>query len=145
MKAKKRTMNLVSLFGAVFILGGIITVFSATRDMYRLISAKHRQQVNSSVLSVSMESDWVDHADTRSMAADTKNWVTEEELQINDQQLIYHGKYPSYPGGSVKHTVISDDGIHWEVNDSSTKGTIMCIIVGIFCVLCGIGVISRFA
>lgn len=143
MKAKKHRISLLYLFGAVFILGGIMTLFTAAQDMYKLLSAAYRQQIDSSVLSVRVESDWIEHTDTRSMAADTQDWITEEEIQINGQIFIYQGKYPSDPGGTVTHTVISDDGMHWEVNDSSTEGTILCIIVGIFCVLLGIGIILR--
>ncbi len=133
----------IYIFGIVFITGGIISIISGFHEFYRLQTAAYKQQATFRVLSIKVEKDWIAYSDTRKITGGVKNWNTEEQTILdNGQKLVHYGSYARDPGGEVSHTVISNDGINWEVNDSSLKTSIIGSAAGVIFIAAGAAVMT---
>lgn len=143
MKRIKSKINIIYIFGIVFILGGLVSIVSEASNIYCLTTSKYKKVVESNVISVKVEEDdyLVDSTERRVGASTSKFWVTKEEIEINGNILSYQGRYSSYPGGTIKHTIISSDGVNWDVNDSDRRSLFMNIFIGTICTLVGLGIV----
>ena len=132
---RKRIRTTV-IIGFLFILGGLLSVFAAIRDYRHASSAPYRVQATSDVLSM-----WTEEVNTAVDPMDISKTVTEycteEEIEINGKIIRFNGKYSDDPSGHVSHTLISYDGINYEVNDNNSRSTLLNIIAGIIFLIVG--------
>lgn len=141
----KSKLNLVLLFGVGFIFAGCMTIFSAWYDLYRVTTASYKEIVDCDITFVEVKSEMPDHEELNPVWSATTYYRTKELVKVNGISFIYEGEYTEDPMGSVYHTVISDDGVHWEVNDTDMRDAVICTIPGIAVMIGGILVILKFA
>lgn len=134
-------MDAVTLFGIVFVLGGIVSIVAAMQNITQVEKAQYRQRVTGIVRSVKEESGKIKHSKKSPLGADKRYWITEEEIPVNGQMFVHQGRYVEEPGESISHTVISNDGVNWKVNDSDMEDVIFSSIVGIICAAVGIAIV----
>ncbi len=144
MKSKRRKFNFVTLFGIIFILGGILAASSAFLDFRKANSAPYKMQVESDVISLESKSNWIDNSEIKSIQSGSVDWFTEEEIHIGDKVMTFEGVYPDPSSGHVTHTLISNDGINWEVNDIDTRDLLIQIAAGAIFLVAG-AVITFFS
>ena len=118
-----------------------MSVVASLRDFRQVGNAQYRREVTAIVRSVRVESDWIKHSETDSLSTDRKQWITKEEIQVDGKSFIYQGMYSEEPGETILHTIISDDGVNWMVNDSKGTDVIFSAIAGIIFGLVGIAVV----
>ncbi len=143
MKRIKSKINIIYIFGIVFILAGLVSIVSEASNIYCLTTSKYKEVVESNVISVEVEEEdyFIDSHERGVRVSDSKFWVTKEEIEINGNILSYQGRYSSYPGGTIKHTIISNDGINWDVNDSDKYSLFINVFIGTLCTLVGLGIV----
>ncbi len=132
----RKKIKITVIIGFLFILGGIISVYAAIRDYRQSSSAPYRMQATSDVISL-----WTEEVNTAVDPMDTSKSVTEycteEEIEINGKVMSFNGRYSDDPGGHVSHTLISYDGVNYEVNDNDSQSTLVNIIAGIIFLIAG--------
>ncbi len=143
MKSKRKKSVMVLLFGIGFILGGVVSIVTAVIGVSQVSNAKYKEQVTASVISKKVENNRIDRSDTSTIKTDSLEWITQEEMEIDGNTITYEGHYHIDPEGEIVHTLISNDGINWEVNDSSPRTIIFSAIAGIICILVGVFAIKR--
>lgn len=141
----KSKLNLVFLFGVGFIFAGCMTIFSAWYDLYQVTTAPYKEIVDCDIEFKRTKSELPDHEELDPVWSIRTYYLTEELVEVNGTSFIYEGEYTEDPVGSVRHTVISNDGVHWEVNDTDMRDAIICTIPGIAIMIGGILVILKFA
>lgn len=132
---RRNNFNLVIFFGIMFLLGGFITCITVCRDYFNVNQAEYKQTVNAVVCSVDEDFEWVRGSTKRNYKR--KYWATEEKIEVEGHTFTYNGKYYDAPGETITHTVISNDGITWEVNDTNSYDVFISGIVGVICILVG--------
>lgn len=139
MKIMKK-INYIYIFGIIFILVGFECIILESLNISCLKTAKYKEIIESNVISLKVEKDdyWFNHFEISSMSLDSKVWVTKEEIKINGNKLSYQGRYSSDPGDKIKHTIISNDGVNWNVYESNKWNLVVgmiCTLVGLFLVV----------
>ena len=88
-----------------------------------------------------MESNWIEHSGKRRSGAESRQWITEEEIQVEGQTFWHQGRYAEEPGDTILHTVISNDGVNWKVNDHDMGDVVFSSIAGLICMAVGAAVL----
>lgn len=141
----KSKLNLVLLFGVGFIFAGCMTIFSSWHNLYQVMTAPYKETVDCDIEFKRTKNELPDHKEFDPVLSITTWYLTEERVEVNGTSFIYEGEYTEDPGGFIQHTVISDDGVHWEVNDTDMRDAVICTIPGIAVMIGGILVILKFA
>ncbi len=132
----RKKITVTVIIGFFFILGGILSLYAAIRDYRHSSSAPYQIQATSDVISL-----WTEEVNTAVDPMDTSKSVveycTEEEIEVNGNIIRFNGRYSDDPSGHVPHTLISYDGVSYEVNDNNSQSTLLNIIASIIFLIVG--------
>lgn len=141
---KISTAVIIYIFGIIFIIGGIVSIYSSINNYYSRITAKYTRIVESDVVSIRVENEWIEYSDILDISQDRFVWYTIEEVNLDGKILTFNQTYYSEPDKTLTHCLISDDGIDWEINDTTIMYIIGSCITAIICFIFGGGVIFLF-
>lgn len=141
---KNSTAVIIYIFGIIFIIGGIVSIYSSINNYHSRITPKYTRIVESDVVSIRVENEWIKHSDILDISQDRFVWYTVEEVNLDGKTLTFNQTYHSEPDKTLTHCLISNDGVNWEINDTNVTHIIASCIIGIICFIFGGGVIFLF-
>jgi hypothetical protein len=136
-KYKTTKSKMVLIFCILFILGGIVSIAASAVDVSKVVTAKYKVEATANVISKEVKNNRIENSDIKKTRTDSFEWITQEEIEIDGQIIQYEGHYYVDPEGEITHTLISKDGVNWEVNDSDSETLIFSFVAGIICIIIG--------